>query len=199
MNEPEHEAASREVTGSSNWVVRMARLDRRLFWLALAKTMALLGGSAVWSFLAPHLIAQGHAADAVGRTITGARVIGALTQQWMGRLSDRVGRRKLLVLSNVGRCFVMAGFGYVASHGSSLVGVFVLFVLSSVLFAMAQPASDATVADIAPPHQRMDAYALQRLGVNLGWSLGPFVGGFFADKYLAEVFFLGFRCTRWRR
>jgi predicted MFS family arabinose efflux permease len=40
-----------------------------------------------------------------------------------------------------------------------------------------EPVAYAVVADVAPKHQRVAAFGLQRMGTNLGWAIGPAVGG----------------------
>jgi MFS family permease len=55
-----------------------------------------------------------------------------------------------------------------------------VLVVSSSLRGAFEPVASAVVADVAPPHQRVAAFGLQRIGVNLGWLVGPSLGGLLA-------------------
>ena len=65
------------------------------------------------------------------------------------------------------------------------------FVASSALRGCFEPAAYALVADIARPDQRVPAFGLQRMGINLGWAVGPAAGGLLAVvmPYGAVFFF----------
>jgi len=47
------------------------------------------------------------------------------------------------------------------------------------------------VADIVPANRRLDAYGLMRIGANLGWALGPMIGGLLALFSFSLLFLLG--------
>ena len=51
-----------------------------------------------------------------------------------------------------------------------------------------RPACAAVVAEHAPPTQRRMAYAVLRLAVNLGMSIGPAIGGVLAEHSYAALF-----------
>jgi MFS family permease len=71
-----------------------------------------------------------------------------------GRLSDRVGRRALLIAGWVVYAVVYLGF---AAVGSSA-GLVVLFLVYGLSFGLAEPAERALVADLAPAHLRGSAF-----------------------------------------
>ncbi len=96
----------------------------------------------------------------------------------LGRLSDRIGRRPVILTSTAGACISYAIFAY----GSGLVAHSALLVLFvSRAFAgicggnigVAQ----AYIADITPPEQRSKKMGLIGMAFGLGFILGPFLGG----------------------
>jgi len=70
---------------------------------------------------------------------------------------------------------------------------FVFALLTSVsAFAgrMFEPPSGAMIADIADGPRRAEYYGVLRIGGNLGWALGPAIGGFLAALSYASLFLI---------
>jgi len=51
------------------------------------------------------------------------------------------------------------------------------YVVTSALRGCFEPVAYALVADVVAPEQRIAAFGLQRMGTNLGWAIGPALGG----------------------
>jgi MFS family permease len=66
-----------------------------------------------------------------------------------------------------------------------LVGLSMLAGFSAELY---RPAAAALIADVTIPAQRVTAYALYRLAINLGFAIGPAVGGLLASRSFAFLF-----------
>jgi MFS family permease len=64
----------------------------------------------------------------------------------------------------------------------------VLSVLAGFCAEMYRPAASALIADITTPAQRVTAYAVYRLAINLGFAIGPAVGGFVAHRSFFYLF-----------
>jgi DHA1 family tetracycline resistance protein-like MFS transporter len=95
----------------------------------------------------------------------------------LGRLSDRIGRRPVLLLSTAGACISYAIFAL----GSGLTGQTALTVLFvSRAFAGICGANitvaQAYIADITPPAERSRKMGLIGMAFGLGFVLGPMVG-----------------------
>lgn len=92
-----------------------------------------------------------------------------------GRISDRVGRRPILILGLAGSTIFYALFG-VASAMSSLALLFVSRIgagMSGATIGIAQ----AYIADSTPPEKRSSGMALIGAAFGLGFTLGPMIGG----------------------
>ena len=101
-----------------------------------------------------------------------------------GRLSDRIGRRPVLLVSTAGAAVSYAVFGY----GSTLAGSTALTVLllSRVVAGICGAnitVAQAYIADITPPEQRSKRMGLIGMAFGLGFIFGPLIGGV-AAKYL---------------
>jgi len=80
-----------------------------------------------------------------------------------GDLSDRLGRKRLIVSGWILYAAVYAGFAFV----SNPVSVWVLFLIYGIYFGLAEGAEKALVADLVRPDQRGTAYGLYNLAFGI--------------------------------
>lgn len=117
-----------------------------------------------------------------GDTARGAEVYGLFGTVWalmqfafspvLGALSDRFGRRPVILLSNFG-----LGLDYILmAVAPSLAWLFVGRMLSGITAASYSTAL-AYVADVSPPDQRARGFGLLGAAFGFGFILGPAVGG----------------------
>lgn len=95
-------------------------------------------------------------------------VFGPLT----GSLSDRFGRRPVLLISLGG-----LGVTYILSAFAPGLGWFVAFRALSGLMASTFPVANAYIADVSPPEQRAQNFGLVGVAFGIGFIAGPFLGG----------------------
>jgi MFS family permease len=149
----------------------------REIWILFAATLVNRCGTMVLPFLVLYLtrvlaISVSHAALAL--TVYG---IGALlTMPIAGRLTDRLGALFVMRCSLLLSGFVLFLFPLAHHFGAILAVTFVFAILNESV----RPPSLALVSDLVEPEQRKQAFALSRLAVNLGMSLGPAIGGILA-------------------
>lgn len=90
---------------------------------------------------------------------------------WVGgHVSDRLGRKRVLVGSTAGQSVLILSLGFV---GGQVAWGVVLVVLAGVVWAPGRSAINAVVADVIPPEHRDEAYASLRTANNLGVVVGP--------------------------
>jgi MFS family permease len=80
-----------------------------------------------------------------------------------GDLSDRLGRRTLIVSGWLLYAAVYAGFAFVSTAG----GAWTLFLIYGIYFGLAEGAEKALVADLVRPEQRGTAYGLYNLAFGI--------------------------------
>lgn len=97
---------------------------------------------------------------------------------WLGRLSDRYGRKPLLLLSLAG---VLAGYALMA------LGIawrsLPLLLLSRIVEGLCNgniAIVQAMAADLAGKEHKARSFAWINIGMNLGWVVGPVIGGYAA-------------------
>ncbi len=101
-----------------------------------------------------------------------------------GKLADHVGRKKVIVLfdSLAAVLYILAGLI------KPSMAIAYLVMLAGAGMAAAGPAHDSLLADMTTPQNRKGAYALSYLGWNIGFSIGPVLGGILYRNHLAVVF-----------
>jgi MFS family permease len=110
-----------------------------------------------------------------------------LTSPFWARLSDTLGRKRVILIGLSGFVISMAGFGLAATSGlEHWLGPVFAFVLMAVartvygVFGSAAPiASQAYVADRTSPEQRTQAMSLLASAQGLGTVIGPALAPFF--------------------
>ena len=128
-----------------------------------------------------------------GDTAGAAHVVGYFGFAWalmqfifqpvLGALSDRFGRRPIIILSNLG-----LGFDYILmALAPSLWFLFVGRLISGITAASFATAG-AYVADVTPPEQRAARFGLLGAAFGLGFVIGPAVGGVLGEVSLQLPF-----------
>jgi MFS family permease len=80
-----------------------------------------------------------------------------------GDLSDRLGRRRLIISGWILYAAVYAGFAFASNE----ISVWILFLIYGVYFGLAEGAEKALVADLVRPEQRGTAYGLYNLAFSI--------------------------------
>jgi MFS transporter, DHA1 family, tetracycline resistance protein len=115
----------------------------------------------------------------IGMIIASFSVMQFLFAPAWGRLSDRIGRRPVILISNAGSAISYALFA-VASSMTGRPGLWVL--LASRVFAGICGANlsvaNAYIADISPPEKRTQRMGLIGMAFGFGFIFGPALGAF---------------------
>lgn len=147
----------------------------RDIWVLSAATFLNRAGTMVLPFLALYLTHErGYPAARAGLALTVYGLGSLVTAPLAGRLVDRIGAPRILKASLYlsGACLLV-----LQSMRNEIAILACVFVWAMVTEAF-RPASLAIVTGAAPPGRRKAAFALQRLAVNAGMSIGPAAGGF---------------------
>ncbi|NOX52714.1 MAG: MFS transporter [Gammaproteobacteria bacterium] len=103
-----------------------------------------------------------------------AGIVFAVLPRYSGQWSDRWGRAPVIAIG-----VLFAGLVSLAlPFWPNLALVSVSYILFSVGWAMASPAEDALVADLAPAHLRGTVMGSKEAAAGIGAALGPLAGGY---------------------
>lgn len=166
-----------------------------LVFTALVGTMAMMAFVAV---VGPVVRLLGLAEWHAGLSVTAAGVLWMLSARRWGRLSDRVGRRRVLLIGLTGYAVVyiaMAVFVDAALRAppSVLVSVVMLVgtrALIGLFYAAIPPTAGALVADEVAPGLRGSAMAKLGTANALGMVLGPAAAGWIAFHGIALALYI---------
>ncbi|MBB6146511.1 DHA1 family tetracycline resistance protein-like MFS transporter [Silvibacterium bohemicum] len=141
--------------------------------------------------IALDMLAMGMIAPVLPRLITefaggseahGAEIFGLFGTVWavmqfffsplLGSLSDRFGRRPVILLSNLG-----LGLDYVVMALSPNLAWLFAGRLISGITSSSIPTAMAYIADVTPPKKRAEAFGMVSAAFGLGFVLGPALGG----------------------
>ena len=117
-----------------------------------------------------------------GNAVSGARIYGLFGTVWalmqfvfspvLGALSDRFGRRPVLLLSTLG-----LGLDYLFMAWAPTIGWLLVGRIISGITAATFATAGAYIADVTPPEKRAGAFGMLGAAFGVGFVLGPAVGG----------------------
>jgi MFS family permease len=133
----------------------------------------------VWPLLVIFLQDSLHApVNALALAYLPAALVASVLPSRMGLVSDRLGRKKPMILG----LLVGAAASALIPQLRSLIGLATLWAIESAGYAASIPAERAFVADIAGEDVRGTSYGLYTFALFLGMALGPIVGGWLYDE-----------------
>jgi MFS family permease len=109
-----------------------------------------------------------------------------------GEISDKIGRKQVMQIALLLRGISILIIAYLIKVEGSVALIMLSQMIGVFFGSFFRPAANSWVADSVTPTQRVRAYGLLRMGINLGWALGPALGGFMAQSSYAMMFFYTF-------
>jgi predicted MFS family arabinose efflux permease len=148
-------------------------LSVQVWWLSLI-TFINRAGTMVIPFLSLYLTEDLHfSLSNVGWVMT-AFGLGSVFGAWLGgKLTKKYGFYKVMLWSLIVSGFMFIGLQYITSFIGICIAIFFLLAVADLY----RPALFVAVAAYAKPENRTRAVTLIRLAINLGFSLGPAIGG----------------------
>ncbi len=164
----------------------LGSLPREVWYLCLA-ILINRAGTMVLPFLTLYLtLDRKFSPGTAGLALTIYGICAIVIAPLAGRFSDRFGGLRIMKLSLILSGLILFVFSFV----SSIIAIFVVCGLWAIASEAFRPPSMAIIGDLAGPERRKAAFALSRLAINLGMSIGPVIGGFLAMRSYHLLFYV---------
>lgn len=142
----------------------------------------------VVAFLSVYLIdKQGFTPTRAGYVMAAFGAGGVLGNYFGGLLNDRFGSWHIQFFSLIGAGILNILLGQMTEFWALCLFAFLISLVADAF----RPANRAALAIYSPPERLTQAFGLQRMAVNLGFSIGPALGGYLIYKYGFELMFWG--------
>ncbi len=169
-------------------IKKIAREFPRKFWLVVGVSFIdHVGGTMLWPFFSLYITQKFEVGMTEAGIVLGLFSIAGLVGQMIGgALTDKFGRRKLIIFGLVFSALSTLTLGFINSFSVLIPLAVVIGLLSDV----AGPAHNAMIGDILPDHQRQEGFGIMRVVGNLAWIIGPTIGGFIAGRSYLALFII---------
>lgn len=155
------------------------------FWWLWIGTLVNRVGAFVLPFLAFYLTDELDLTPAFVGLVLGTFGFGSIVATLLGGvLSDRLGRRPVLLISQLSTAAVLVALGLTTAPMAVLVLCGVLGLTSNT----ARPAFSAMMTDIVAPDDRVRAFSLNYWAINLGFAIAPVLGGLLSRSGYLSLF-----------
>lgn len=170
-------------------ITRLQKIYRefpRKFWLVVfVSFIDRVGGTLLFPFFSLYITQRFEVGMTQAGMVLGLfSIFGLLGNVIGGALTDRFGRRKLILFGLVFSALSTLTLGLVNEFSLLIPLAMVIGVLSDI----AGPAHQAMIADILPEKQRQEGFGTLRVVANLAWIIGPTIGGFIANRNFFALF-----------
>ena len=173
------------------------RFDRGIWGLTVIQLFTTAGFSVCLPFLALYLHQErGLPMMLVGSMFLVAGLCSAGTQMVGGMLSDRFGRRRILLGVTGVSIFFYSGLATSIGLSAPIWVIALIYIIARSVLATIRPAISAMVADLAPKDRLTETYGLLRVGGNVGFAAGPAVGGYLMT-FLPYAWLFGLTTFAW--
>jgi MFS family permease len=155
------------------------RFEPGVWVMAVVQFFVAIGFSICIPFLVLYLNQdRGLSVTLAGTIILVGGLVAAVNQALGGALSDRFGRRPILLMSASVSVLLYAGLAFSIGISASIWIIAVVYIVSRSVLTVTRPVISAMVADFTPKEKLTEAYGVLRTGANIGWAAGPAIGGY---------------------
>lgn len=165
---------------------QIAKEFPRKFWLVVGVSFIdRVGGTMLFPFFALYITQKFNVGMTEAGVVLGLFSVAGLVGQMIGgALTDKFGRRKLIIFGLIFSALSTLTLGFINNFSALIPLAIGIGLLSDV----AGPAHGAMIADILPEHKRQEGFGILRVVGNLAWIIGPTIGGFVAGKSFLALF-----------
>ena len=144
-------------------------------WALFFTSLINRSGTMVIPFLALYLTKKiGVSPAEAGTALLVYGIAAFIAAPFTGKISDKIGSLKVMKFALFGSGVIFFLYSFITDYKLILLASFVLSAVNESF----RPANLSLITEIVTPAQRRMAFALNRLAINAGMSIGPVIGGF---------------------
>jgi DHA1 family multidrug resistance protein-like MFS transporter len=158
---------------------------KNLFILAFTLAVVTIGFGVVMPIIPFYMENLGAGGTELGLLVASYAVMRLIFGPFWGSLSDRVGRKPIMMIGVLGYGVTMVGFGL----ATKLWMMFAARILAGILSSATSPTTMAYIGDSTSEEERGSGMGILGAAAGLGTIFGPAIGGLLADFTLSTPFF----------
>jgi DHA1 family multidrug resistance protein-like MFS transporter len=167
-------------------VIMQSSNRKNLYILAFTLVVVMLGFGTVIPIMPFYVEHLGAGGTELGLLVASYAVMRLICGPLWGSLSDRVGRKPVLMVGIFGYGISMILFGL----ATQLWMLFVFRILSGILSSATSPTTMAYIGDSTPERERGQGMGILGAAVGVGTIVGPGLGGLLGGENLVLPFFI---------
>jgi MFS family permease len=160
------------------------RFEKDIWLVVIVRFMTMLGVAVYGPYFMLYLNRdRGLTMTVAGMIVALANLGGAFSQTLGGKFADRFGRRQTMLLFFGINTLLTIGLTLMVSFSTTIWLFALVYIIAGLVWGMAQPAASAVITDHAAGGTLTEAYGLSQMGLNLGWIIGPLLGGYMYSRF----------------
>lgn len=152
-------------------------LKKNLYLLCITVLPFMICTGIIYSILSLYMASLGLTKSEIGSLFTAGAVAAAISSPVWGTLSDRFGRKRILIFSMALFAAVFLGYAF----SSTYFHLILIQIGEGIGWAAMGSTALALVADMVPEENRGKAMGIYNMTWNTGWIVGPSLGGILSD------------------
>ena len=150
-----------------------------LFWTVVTvRFVDGIGGTLLFPFFALYITEKFNVGMLEAGILLGmSSLFGLIGSMFGGALTDKFGRKRLILFGLVFSAVSTLAFGLV----NDIKVLYPLVIVVGLLSSISHLAHEAMIADILPEKKRQEGFGILRVVANFSWIIGPAIGGFLAN------------------
>jgi predicted MFS family arabinose efflux permease len=157
----------------TQYINTFSGLSREVWWLSLI-TLINRAGTMVIPFLSLYLTEDLKFTVSEVGWIMSFFGLGSVVGSWLGgKLTDKIGYYKVMLVSLIGTGILFVFLQFATTFHQFCVGIFSVMLVADAF----RPAMFVALSAYSKPENKIRSVTLIRLAINLGFSVGPAVGG----------------------
>jgi predicted MFS family arabinose efflux permease len=183
----------KELSGKASNPLRdvFNRFEPGVWIVTIIQFFTVIGFSICMPFLSLYLYQDRELSmTLVGIILLAGGLFSAISQALGGALSDRFGRRPILLVAALVSIFLYSGLAVLIGISAPVWAITIVYIAGRSVLTITRPVISAMIADFTSKGRLTEAYGILRIGANIGWAAGPALGGYLAT-FLSYAWLFG--------